>query len=138
MDKKTKILRALFLLVVLIAISFSYKKYFLEKNYLVTAEVSCDPLQETCFIGYCDNEVEECVEEIFYYKKIEGIASALPTCDPNYEDCPLLWCGKKGNYACVDISCDAESEECSSPEDFASEIMEETDMEESVEVIETE
>lgn len=138
MDKKTKILIALFLGLVLVAISFSYKKYFLEKHYLITAEVACDPSQEVCFIGHCDSEVEECEEEVFYYKKIEGIASALPSCDPNYEDCPLLWCGEKGNYACVDISCDSESEECTSPEDFSAELTEEMEAEENVENLDTE
>lgn len=133
MDKKTKILIVLFLVIVSVAISFSYKKYFLERDYLISAEVPCDPSLEICFIGYCDSETEECEEETFYYKRIEGIARSLPTCDPNYEDCPLLWCGKRGNHACVDISCDAESEECSSPEDFISEQNEDTEIEEDAE-----
>lgn len=105
------------MLLVFIASFFSYKKYFLERDYLITAEVACDPKQEICFVGHCDTEIEECEEEVFYYKKIEGKAKSLPDCDPNYDDCPLLWCGEEGNNACINVHCGVD-DECSSPEDF--------------------
>lgn len=117
MDKKTKILIILFLTIVFATLLFSYKKYFLEKEYLISAEIPCDPSQDICYVGYCDSETEECEEEVFYYNRIEGVAGILPVCDPNYEDCPLLWCGEKGNNTCVVIPCDSETD-CSSPEDF--------------------
>lgn len=117
MDKKTKILIILFLATIFAALLFSYKKYFLEKAYLISAEIPCDPSQDVCYIGYCDTETEECEDEIFYYKRIEGMADTLPDCDPNYDDCPLLWCGEKGNNTCTVIPCDSEAE-CSLPENF--------------------
>lgn len=124
MDSKAKMLFVIFLLSVLSLAFFAYEKYILNKDYLISAEIPCDQLRETCFVYHCDPETEQCSgiseEDTSYYKKIEKLASTYPSCDTNKENCLVSDCGV-GDSDCVMTPCDvndAESE-CSSPEDFS-------------------
>lgn len=118
MDTKTKILFTVFIGLVFIAALLSYQRYFIQGNYLITAEVPCDPTREVCFVSTCDPETDEdCTDpEPSYYKQIEGTAHALPSCDPNDETCGLTECSA-GSSACRVIRCDADSD-CTDPAAF--------------------
>ena len=138
MDNRTKTIFAIFLLSVLLVTFFVYKKYFLDKDYPVYAEVPCDPVTEVCFVYHCDSETDECTgvaeEDTTYYKKIERSAASFPSCDPNEEACTATSCD--GNdVGCIVTFCDSTNEEaeCSFPEDFQI-IGEEFDLQESVEM----
>jgi hypothetical protein len=141
MDNRTKMIFAIFLLSVLLVTFFVYKKYFLDKNYPVYAEVPCDPVVDVCFVYRCDSETEECTgvveDDTSYYKKVERSAESFPLCDPNDEACAVTVCDHD-DIDCAVTFCDpADTEvECSSPSDFQT-IEEEPESQESV-VIEDE
>lgn len=124
MDNKTKILFAIFLLLMLFLGFFTYEKYFLNKEYLISAKIPCNPLEEVCFISHCDAEANECTgipeEDTVYYKKIEKPASDYPFCNPNTESCLIENCDVNDSN-CVMTFCDVDNPEleCSSPEDFS-------------------
>lgn len=123
MDNRTKIVFAIFLLSILLLTFFVYKKYFLDKDYSVYAEVPCDPVTEVCFVYHCDTEVEECTgvieEDTSYYKKIERSAESFPLCDPNEEGCVVSVCAENDSKCTVTFCDPSDSEsECSSSEDF--------------------
>lgn len=116
MDTKTRVLFVGFASVIFVATFFSYQRYFLHQNFLITAEIPCDPSVEICFVYRCDPaEGEGCGEDVKYIKKIEGIASTFPSCDPNNSDCTLNDCGNNLD-GCRVLSCDSLFGECSSPE----------------------
>jgi len=126
MDSKTKILFAGFFLLVLILVFFSYEKFYQERDYLVSAEVPCDPSGESCFIYRCDSETETCSgvpeDDTTYYKKIEKSASLFPNCDPNAENCQVANCDAS-DMSCTVSLCQEDNldEECTSLEDVFSE-----------------
>lgn len=139
MDHRTKAVFVIFLLSVLLLTLLVYKKYFIDKEYLIYAEIPCDPATEICFVYHCDPGEEECTgipeEDTTYYKKIERGAAFFPTCDPNEESCAISSC-EKDSSDCVVTVCDVSDAEveCSSPEGFGIETEEEElDISEAVE-----
>lgn len=121
MDKKAKIVFFLFILSVLILVFFLYKKHFLDKDYLIFAEIPCDPSLESCFVSLCNSDEEECAgvleEDTTYFKKLERHAELIPSCDPNREGCFVAQCDAE-NVGCGITLCNPNEDECSSPEDF--------------------
>lgn len=112
------------LIIIFIFIGLSFKKYFVDMNYLIHAEIACNNLEENCFVGYCDPEYEECSdieeENIFYYKKVQRLANKVLLCDPQNEECNAMVCGV-GEPECEQIFCNLsnrESECSSSGEDI--------------------
>lgn len=128
MNRVAKILFIVFFGVVFVAALISFYRYFILKDYYITAEVDCDPQTEKCFIYGCSPEDDETCpenpdERISYYKLIKKKASIIPLCDPAKEDCPALTCQKEED--CQEILCDdstkAKSEECNNPEEYIKE-----------------
>lgn len=134
MDKKAKIVFFLFIFGVLVLSLFVYKKYFLDRDYTIFAEIPCDPITESCFVSVCDPEEEECTgsveEDTMYSKKIEKHAGLIPLCDPNTEGCVVDQCDAESTN-CGVILCNVNEDECSLPEDFlvSEELLENTDEE---------
>jgi len=56
----SKILFILLLSLLMILISSSYYKYIIKEDFILYAEVSCDPSFESCFIYECSEEDENC------------------------------------------------------------------------------
>lgn len=112
MDKKTKIALIGFFLLVLLSSLASYWKYFLQRDYIVIAELPCDPERESCFIHECDPSEEECDLPVSYYKFIESKAYVLPPCDPNIE-CSFEDC-HRDSEDCRIIECDPDQGLCMS------------------------
>lgn len=110
MDKKTKVVLIGFSVLAMLFILASYWKYFLQRDYIVIAELPCDPENESCFVHECDPSGEECDSLVDYYKFIEAKAYALPLCDPNlgclFEDC------REDTEDCRIIKCDPDQESC--------------------------
>lgn len=106
-----RIIFLILLMIVLFFVSLSYKIYFVNKNYLIFTEIECNPLLESCFVGYCDSDYEECSqieqENIFYYKKIQRLANFTPLCDPENEGCLATTCGIN-EPKCKEILCNPE------------------------------
>ncbi|HBG33381.1 MAG TPA: hypothetical protein DDW82_06695 [Acholeplasmataceae bacterium] len=97
----------------------------IEKDYIIEAEVDCDPTLETCFIYECDPEAEECTgnpeEDTSYFKKAKRVAANIPLCDPADELCQPFVCGE-GEKDCEEILCTEETSEegdvCNNPEQY--------------------
>ncbi len=121
MDKKAKIVFFLFILSVLVLVFSLYNKHFLDKEYLIFAEIPCDPSSESCFVSMCNPDEEECSgvleEDTTYFKKLEKHAWQIPSCDPNEESCLVAQCDAK-DAGCGITLCSSDEDECSSPEDF--------------------
>ena len=125
MDKKSKIIIALFFIVIFIVSAMSFYKVLAQNNYYVKMETDCDPEKEKCFIKECnpeeDSERPENQEErISYSKIINKKASAIPACDSKNETCLELNC--EGDRFCQETFCDEKNvekgETCNDPEAY--------------------
>lgn len=99
-------------------------------DYLVQAEVDCDPSLESCFVWECDTEEDECTgnpdEDTWYYKIAYRNAKNIPACNTEDETCEPFVCPEEGEAECSEVLCTSESLEefhvdtaCTVPEDFA-------------------
>ena len=100
MDKKNKIFFAVFFTLVAAVVTITFVKYFVAKDYYIEAQADCDPYVQNCVVWECDpdstEDGEKCTgdpeEDIWYYQNVKKIASEIPLCDPNGEDCDALAC----------------------------------------------
>lgn len=84
----------------LVAVSFSYVKYFENKDFLMTLESSCNPENESCF--YRDCSLEECPpNSLEVYKYVDVPAWFFSNCKDNSctsecikysENCNFTYC----------------------------------------------
>lgn len=119
-------------LLILGAVGATYLRIFIFKDYIVTAEATCDPEEEVCFVGRCIPEEEgSCTgdpeTDIWYFKTVSRKAANIPLCDPNEETCEALVC-PEGEDDCEETLCDLDNQdgiECSDPEVFAAEAADE-------------
>jgi hypothetical protein len=131
MDKKSKILLAIFFLLIAGSVAFTYYRIMLKKDYLISSQVDCDPYTEKCFIWNCDPnstvEGEACTgdpeTDIWYYKIAKRNASRIPLCNPETdENCQPFLC-EVGEPECAETFCSAETategEPCNDPEEYA-------------------
>lgn len=130
MDKKTKIFLLIFVLLIIGSVSFTYYKIIIQKDYVVEAQVDCDPESEACFIWECDpdsdDEWEACTgdpeTDIWYYKIARRNASQIPLCDPETDEECDLWACEIEEADCEEILCSQKDEEvgevCNNPEQY--------------------
>ncbi len=97
------------------------------KDYIIEAQVNCDPMTEACFVLVCDPENgEECTgnleEDTSYYKILHRNAKYIPLCDPQAADCPVASC-QSAEEDCLVTLCDASMEDvvCSDPDTYMQE-----------------
>jgi len=121
MDKNSKIFFIIFFSITIFAVSLSFYKYFIVKDYYITLEAECNPESEKCFVFKCDPaEDSECSENVeertSYYKLIVKKASTISLCDSGDSECQEIVC--KQDEECEEIFCDSadlgEDESCSS------------------------
>lgn len=128
MDKKSKILIAVIIILILGSVAATYWRIIVKKDYIISAQADCDPLSENCFVWNCDPAVDGegvCTGEpeldTWYYKIIKRKAANIPICDPNDENCEALVC-PEGEADCEEIFCanETKSEEdiCTNPEQY--------------------
>ena len=131
MDKKSKILLAVFFLLIAGSVAFTYYRIMLKKDYLISSQIDCDPYTEKCFIWNCDPnstvEGEACTGDpemdVWYYKIAQRNASRIPLCDPETDEtCQPFLCDPV-EPECAEVLCDAatvaEGETCNDPEGYA-------------------
>lgn len=126
MDRGGKLILILIVVPILSIVGFKYKQFFLDKDFLYTTYVSCDPATESCFKVICEGESAtssgECDSSsgvIFSdgspYKKIELSASKAPNCLLDEMTCPTFTC-PKDDPTCTTTYCSddtlEEGEEC--------------------------
>jgi len=128
MDKRSKILFLVFFLVLAGSIFLTYYRYMVIRDYVIEAQVGCDPMTESCFVYVCDPENgEECTgdpeQDTSYYKLLHRNAKNIPLCDPEEADCLVAVCQPE-EADCQVTLCDSTSEEdvvCSDPETYRAE-----------------
>lgn len=127
MDRKSKILLAVFVLLILGAVGATYYRIFIKKDYVISAEIDCDPLEENCYLWECDPEVDgedvctgDPEDDIWYYKILNRKAYNIPLCDPNDEDCEALVCPEE-EEGCEVLNCEEGEEGCVTPEQYIEE-----------------
>lgn len=101
-------INCIFLVTVLLAIGFSYYKYYYAKDFDYRVEAACDPATETCFQRDCENDPNSCPPNgLDYYKVYLVKAYDFPKCSDNScsEQCAT------GAINCVPVTC-GEGDEC--------------------------
>jgi len=127
MDKKSKIFLAVFFFLIIASVGVTYWRIVVKKDYVVQAQIDCDPTIENCFIWQCDPEStvegEACIgdpeSDIWYYKIAKRNASVIPLCDSNDENCAPFECAD-GEKDCSVALCDETNKaeqgvECNDP-----------------------
>lgn len=109
-EKKNKIFWFLFLFLILGFIITIYIRIFVLKDYMIVAEVSCDPKAESCFIyspeELCaESEEYDCIKntEPEYYKVINKKAA-------NIEECSQSDLSEE--ESCSELTCEEGEEDC--------------------------
>jgi len=121
MDKKSKILFAVFALLIVGSVAVTYWKIMIKKDYIIEAQADCDPYTEKCFLWKCDPsstvEGEACTDNLddnnWYFQVVKRNASRIPLCDPNDENCTALVCGEN-ELECEYVFCDETNMEAQS------------------------
>jgi hypothetical protein len=107
-SKSGKIFFIVFGLLILGSIFATYYRIMIKKNYIIEAQVDCDPYENKCFIWECDpaSDVvgEKCTgdaeKNIWYYNLAKRNASKIPLCDSETDD------------TCAPMICDSEEKDC--------------------------
>ncbi|HBR79314.1 MAG TPA: hypothetical protein DEA46_02715 [Candidatus Moranbacteria bacterium] len=118
MDTKTKIFWWTMGILILASFGATFYRYMIKKDYIVQAQVDCDPYSEVCFVWECDPESdvegEMCTgdpeEDVWYFKVINKNASRIQTCDASDEDCNALVCAQN-EPDCEFVFCNSENME---------------------------
>jgi hypothetical protein len=131
MDKKNKLFFIVFFLVLFGSIGATYYRTMIKRDYMISAQIDCDPYVEKCFIWECDPistvEGEACTGEaendIWYYQIVERKAYNVPLCNPDDENCEALICSE-GEKDCGTTFCNEENKieqgvECNDPVQYA-------------------
>jgi hypothetical protein len=120
MDKKSKILIALFFAIVLISASFTYYKIVIKQDFIISGEADCDPNIERCFARPCgeDNECRDPTAKFSYYKIVNKNFKNVE-CGVDNENCRVLTCNQEEKN-CDSVLCNGQNmkkgEECNDPE----------------------
>lgn len=131
MDKKTKAFWWTMVFLILISVLATFYRYMIKRDYIIQAQVDCDPYNEACFVWNCDPgsdvEGEACTgdpeNDTWYYKVINKKANQVSSCDENDENCKPLFCGEN-EPDCEFVFCNPENMEefgstiCINPVDY--------------------
>lgn len=112
-----------------LVVAISFTRFFVAKEYLIFADIDCDPTVEHCFVYECDPETEECTgdpeEDTWYYKKMTKKAANVILCDPNDARCVAQTCFEEEEDCtyryCDEISAEENGTVCSDPETYNAE-----------------
>ncbi len=99
--------KALILLIILgslVSAGLAVKKFAIDRDYLVEANVSCDPTQHSCFVG--DGETTP-----KFYEMISKKAYLIPACDGWADKCPELSCSSSDGNGCAEAFCEEGGED---------------------------
>jgi hypothetical protein len=75
----TKYFIALSLVVILVVAFYRYDQYIIARNFVVVADIACDPSAESCFVADCSTQDDpDC--DTTPYKKVTILAAEAPIC----------------------------------------------------------
>jgi len=78
MDKSSKYIFAIVIILFCLVVGYRYQQYILNKNFTIEVNTSCDPNTEKCFKADCDATSPDC--DTATYKKVEILARNAPKC----------------------------------------------------------
>src|SRR5689334_21394813 len=87
---------------IFIATALSAVHYFIQRDYLVVANVTCDPQLYSCFVGDGEDLPE-------FYMTVSKPASQIPACNAWKDECSELSCN--GETGCEETYCLPDSED---------------------------
>lgn len=99
--KIAKITILLISLASLVSASIAFYKFYIARDYLIFANVSCDSTSHSCFVG--DNGATS-----QYYEKVSKIANTIPVCNGWLNQCPELSCAQ-GDSSCTVEYCESDT-----------------------------
>lgn len=135
-DGKSKVFFWGMALLIVLSVSASYYRFMVLHDYVVEAQIDCDPTFESCFVWECDPSIEgECTgnedDDTWYYKYAYRNAKNITDCEDGDMTCQFT-CTSGGEDECAEVLCTSESivtydidGECTNPVDFQDEILEE-------------
>ena len=118
MDKKSKIFFIILGLLIAGSVGATYYRIIIKKDYIVEAQIDCDPAINSCFVWECDPESdvdgEKCTGDesvdIWYYSIVKRSASRIPLCNQEDPNCEALIC-EENEPECENIYCNNETKE---------------------------
>lgn len=126
-----KIFFLVFFLLIVGSVALTYYRIMVKRDYIISAQIDCDPAKEACFVSECDPESDsECAdtpedERTTYYKTIKKNAKNIPLCDAQKNECPEQLSCEPGEEECEEELCDEsnvpEGESCNDPEQYLAE-----------------
>ena len=113
-------------LLIIGSVGVTFYKIVIQKNYQITAETSCDPQAEKCFVRICDPATDDTCptkkeEQTTYYKIVSKKASNVAVCEATVEKigCDTELSCTQGEPNCSYTFCAEnnvpDGETCSSP-----------------------
>lgn len=97
--RASKILILLILVGSLLSAGLAAKKFALDRDYPVEANVPCDPTIHSCFVGDGDTNPA-------FYESIRKKAYLIPACDGWADQCPVLSCSPSDGEGCTETFCE--------------------------------
>lgn len=85
----------------LVSSSVAFYKFYIVRDYLVFANVSCDSTLHSCFVGDGDSAPQ-------YYEKISKKANTIPVCNGWLNQCQELSC-TQGDSSCTIEYCQSDT-----------------------------
>jgi hypothetical protein len=109
LDWKSKILFAFVGILIIGSVAATYWRIVVKRDYIIQAQIDCDPETENCFVWKCDPsstvEGEACTgdpeNDVWYYKILRRNANNIPLCDPDKDE------------NCTAYVCDSDEKDCS-------------------------
>lgn len=107
-SKSSIVLGVLLALVIIGSVSAIFYRTFIAKDYLITAQISCDPATESCFVIKCDPAIETCdgTEEVVYYKLLSRNAKQALSCKNDDGTTCIATACAPGEAGCEITTCD--------------------------------
>lgn len=114
MEKKSKILLWIFALLIVGSVGVTYWRIMIKRDYVIEAQIDCDPYEKNCFVWECDPESsvegEACTgdpeSDIWYFQVAKRNASMIPLCDPENDETCDPWTCTEGEKDCEEVFCD--------------------------------
>lgn len=106
---KQNFLKLTLLPLLVLAISASFYRFFILKDYDVLYEVECDPYTESCYV-WCEDD--ECLEPFYYNYITKSAGDLLPYCGLDITDCEESYYCLESDEVCEMEFCDSNFDEC--------------------------
>lgn len=114
MDKKSRVLLWVFALLIVASVGVTFWRIMIKKDYVIEAQVDCDPYENECFVWECDPastvEGEACTgdaeSDTWYFNVVRRNASKIPLCDPETDESCDPWTCGENEKDCEAVFCD--------------------------------